>query len=110
MSNSLAITKNNDSSMNNRNSNMTTSTDQKRKYSFIVTLGKGLLFLLISIIRMLWSMSLPIIDKLLGIILVGTGAGAYLFHHAGNDKAFYITLSVCIFSLVLKALTHSAKR
>ncbi|EBZ6776954.1 hypothetical protein GQG94_004289 [Salmonella enterica] len=79
---------------------------QPQKRSILSMAGKAVVYLLMSIIGMLWSLSRPIIDKLLGVIILGSAAGAYLFHHADNDKAFYITLGALVISIVIKALMH----
>ncbi|HBP7197370.1 TPA: hypothetical protein L6I57_004329 [Salmonella enterica subsp. enterica serovar Infantis] len=79
---------------------------QPQKRTILSMAGKAVVYLLMSIIGMLWSISRPIIDKLLGVMILGSAAGAYLFHHSGNDKAFFITLGALVMSVVIKALMY----
>lgn len=106
MAQSLALQKQPKIVMTDGNDVSSNQKEQPQKRTILSMVGKAVVYLLVSIIGMLWSLSRPIFDKLLGVMILGSAAGAYLFHHSGNDKAFYITLGALVISFVIKALMH----
>ncbi|ECO4313589.1 hypothetical protein AB0001_004823 [Salmonella enterica] len=109
MAQSISIPKQPQIIMTNGQDTENSTLSQRKKTGFLSLAGKGLAYLLLNIISMFWSLLRPIVDKLLGITVLGCGAAAYLFHHAENDKAFYITLSAFIIAVIFKALMHGSR-